>query len=96
MNRKAYARRVFVGFVQIYTPSRGSQAEKLSADERAQCIVELDFARLQLEESTLAPTIKAITSHKDRLEHCWLVATSGKEAPGSRTSRAAGGIPEPR
>ncbi len=82
--QKAYARRAFVGFVPIYTPSRGSQAEKLSADERAHCIAELDFARLQLEESNLAPTIKAITSHKDRLEHCWLVATSGKEAPGSR------------
>lgn len=82
--QETYARRAFIGFVPIYTPNRGSSAEKLSADEQAQCIAELDFERLQLEQSNLAPTIKAITNHASRLEHCWLLATSGKNAPGSR------------
>lgn len=80
----AYARRAFIGFVPIYTPNRSSQANELSPDERAQCVAELNFERLQLEQSNLAPTIKAITNHASRLEHCWLLATSGKEAPGSR------------
>ena len=78
-----YARRGFVGFVPLYTPQRGTEADGLSGEERQQAIESLDFDRLQPEKSNLQPTIVAILSHSSRLEHCWLLATSGEEFAGS-------------
>lgn len=78
-----YARRGFIGFVPYFTPRWGSPASKLSREERQQAVAALDFATLDLENSNMMPTIQAIASHKSRLQHCWLIATTGKEGEGS-------------
>jgi hypothetical protein len=78
-----YARKGFVGFVPLYTPKRGTNAAQLSLEERAVAVETLDFARLQLEESNLEPTLKAIVAHASQLRHCWLLSTQGKRAMGS-------------
>lgn len=78
-----YARRGFVGFVPLYTPKRGMAADALSPEERLKAAEALEFDRLDVEASNLQPTIEAIVSHADRLEHCWLLATKGSNVPGS-------------
>jgi hypothetical protein len=80
---KRYARRGFVGFAPLYTPKHGTPAENLTIEERLAAVEGLDFVRLHLWESNLQPTLEAILSHKDRLEHCWLLATRGEEVAGS-------------
>lgn len=78
-----YARRGFIGFTPLYRPNPGTAAAALSAAERAEAVAALDFERLELEASNLYPTIRAITGHASRLEHCWLLATSGRNVSGS-------------
>lgn len=80
-----YARRGFIGFVPLYRPNAGSEAARLTPEARAAAITDRDYARLQVEQSNLYPTIKAIMSHAGRLEHCWLLATSSNNpsVPGS-------------
>ena len=77
------ARRGFIGFVPLYRPQPGAAAAALDPTARAAAVEALDFEQLQLEASNLQPTITAIMSHATRLEHCWLLATSGQTAPGS-------------
>jgi len=74
-----YARRGAIAFVPLYRPNRDTAAAKLSVAEWDRAVEALDFDRLQLEESNFYPTIKALTSHASKLEHCWLLATEGKE-----------------
>ena len=38
-----HARRAFIGFVSLYTPQRGTPADKLTPKERAQAVRDLDF-----------------------------------------------------
>jgi len=78
-----HARRAFIGFVSLYTPQRGTLADKLTPQERAQAVRDLDFDKLNLEESNLQPMIRAIMTHASRLEHCWLIATDSATNPGS-------------
>lgn len=81
-----YARKVFIGFVPLLK-LQGDNAKAFADDaDRKEAIENLDFDRLKLEESNFKPTIHAITSHKDRLEHCWLLTTAGidPDAVGSR------------
>lgn len=80
---RQYGRRAFVGFVPLYTPKAGTAGAALSPAERAEAVAARDFERLQVEESNLYPTIKAIESHAASLEHCWLLATSGQQVAGS-------------
>lgn len=76
---KRYARQVFVGFVPLFTPQSAAvkQLAKEAKEEYDNAIKNLDFDRLDLEESNFQPTIKAIVSHKSKLKHCWLLATTG-------------------
>ncbi len=82
---KLYARRGFVGFVPLYTPKRGESADGLSPEELANAVKNLDFDLLNLEKSNLQPTIHAIMTHAERLEHCWLISTVNLDpkVPGS-------------
>ena len=81
---RLYARQGFVGYVPLYTPKYGTDAARLSVEERVKAVEALDFDRLKVAESNLQPTIEAIRSHKTELKHCWLLATRGaKEKPGS-------------
>lgn len=78
-----YARKGFIGFVPLYTPKPGTAAKLMPPEDRDQAVVNLDFDRLQVEESNLEPTIAAIVAHASKLEHCWLLSTQGANAPGS-------------
>jgi uncharacterized damage-inducible protein DinB len=80
---RIYARLGFVGFVPIFTPKTGSKTERMTLQKRETAIQSLDFDKLNLEESNLEPTIKAILAHSSRLEHCWLLSTRGKDIAGS-------------
>ena len=80
---KIYARLGFVGFVPIFTPKRSSPADQLTLPEREAAIQNLDFDKLNVEDSNLEPTIRAILAHSSRLEHCWLLSTRGKDVAGS-------------
>lgn len=80
---RQYARRGFIGFVPLYQPQAGTAAAGLSAEARAAALEARDFARLQVEESNLRPTIEAILSHASRLEYCWLLTTRGQATRGS-------------
>lgn len=80
---KRHARRALIGFVSLYKPQPDSPAYKLIPQERAAAIEQLDFDRLDLENSNLNPLIQAIIAHSSRLEHCWLIATESAADPGS-------------
>jgi len=80
---RRHARRAFIGFVSLYTPQRGTFADKLTPQEHAEAVRDLDFEKLNLEESNLQPMIRAIMTHASRLEHCWLIATDSVANPGS-------------
>ena len=82
---KMYARKGFIGFVPLFTPKRDSNSSKLSFEQRLEAVKNLDFDALEVEQSNFEPTIKAITSHKRELQHCWLLATtaSSSESQGS-------------
>ena len=81
-----YARQVFIGFVPLFTSHSAAvrQFAKDEKDEYNNAIKNLEFGRLDLEQSNFQPTIKAIISHKSKLKHCYLLATTG-------TSQAAFG-----
>ena len=76
-DEKLYARKGFIGFVPLFTPKRGTPASELSISERLDAVTNLDFDLLGVEDSNFAPTIKAICSHKEEIEHCWLLTTIG-------------------
>jgi len=77
--KQAHARQGVVAFISLYTPRPGSPARSLTADERLAAARNLDYKRLDLENSNLWPTIQAITTHVSRLEHCWLVSTTAAD-----------------
>jgi hypothetical protein len=74
-----YARQVFIGFVPLFTPQSAAvkQLAREAKEEYNDAIKNLDFDRLELEKSNFQPTIKAIVSHKSKLKHCYLLATTG-------------------
>ncbi len=78
------ARRAYIGFVPLYTPQPGTEASKLSPNERAEAVETLAFDRLDINLSNLAPTITAIRCHKKNLEHCWLLPTADRSGHGSQ------------
>jgi hypothetical protein len=73
-----YARRGLIGFVSLY-----NNPGKLFPEELQAAIDTLDFAKLMLEESNLQPMLHAIQAHAGQLQHCWLIATVGKQTSGS-------------
>lgn len=73
-----YARKGFIGFVSLY-----NNPGKLTPEELQVAIASLNFKRLQLENSNLQPMLYALKAHASQLQHCWLIATIGSEAPGS-------------
>ena len=78
------ARRGLIAFVSLYRPGHESQASKKTEDWVA-AAAQQDYRALDLSHSNLATTIEAITSHVNRLEHCWLVGTTATDprTPGS-------------
>jgi len=80
---KHKARRALVCFVPLYTPKRGTPADTLSPQQRMEAVEKLDFDALQLEQSNLEPTIRAVATHAGRLVRCWLLSTAGKDTAGA-------------
>lgn len=79
---KKRARRGFVGFIPFFS-AQSPEARNLSPEARQQAVKDLDYVTLRIEQSNMAPTIEAITTHASRLEHCWLIGTDSKKGSGS-------------
>jgi hypothetical protein len=76
---KRYARRGLIAFVSLYRQIRVPEQGRFQSAEIQRALDELDYRALRLRESTLEPVITAAASHGERLEHCWLISTSGPE-----------------
>jgi len=79
------ARKGMIAFVSLYNPIKDSTYKDLSRkeqekkmDEFRKAAKELDYSRLNFEQSNLEPLIKAIVTHRSKLQHCWLIATAGE------------------
>lgn len=72
------ARRGLIVFVSYYNPIKIPEEERLPREGYTAAAQALDYPTLQLERSNLQPALEAIVTHAARLEHCWLVATVGK------------------
>lgn len=77
--KRTHARKGVIVFLSFYRPRRGSSAEGLSSEERLQAAKSQDYKKLDLENSNLWPAIQAITTHAERLEHCWLISTTAAD-----------------
>ena len=82
---KSAARRGLIAFVSLYSPLPGSSALGLKPEEREKAIQEGNIAALDLERSNLGQTLKALRSHREKLDHCWLIGTQSQDSrfPGS-------------
>lgn len=80
---REYARRGFIGFVPLYRPQPQSGGARLTAEQRLAAANALDFACLDLEHSNFWPTIQAVKTHASKLEHVWLLPTSGENTAAS-------------
>lgn len=77
-DEELYARKGLIGFVSLY-----NNPGRLTPEELQTAIGQLDFDRLQLENSNLQPMLKAVQAHASQIQHCWLLATVGEKSPGS-------------
>lgn len=79
------ARRGLIGFVSLYQPQAGSPLLGRPPEEWLAAANPPQLAILDLDHSNLAPLLQSILAHKQKLEHCWLIATKG-HAPGTSSS----------
>jgi hypothetical protein len=75
-------RKILIGLVSKFSPRDGNTSS-LTEEQRRQALEDADPTQLDLEHSNLWPLISAIR-HYPKLEHCWLIASSGES--GSLTS----------
>ena len=80
---KRYARQGFVGFVPYFTPRPKTVTYDLSPEERKRAVENLDFGKLNIENSNFQPVTHAILQHAERTRHCWLIATTSDQGTGS-------------
>jgi hypothetical protein len=84
-DRRREARKGLIVFISAYNPLKDENFRCLPEEEKKAKMAEfraaaqaLDYTRLNLELSNLEPAIRAVQAHSARLEHCWLIATAGK------------------
>ena len=79
LDSERYARRGLIAFVPVYNAFGDNPARNLKSPERREAVLKKDFDKLCLEHnSNFRPMITAIRSHAPKLEHVWLIATTGK------------------
>lgn len=73
-DKASYQRRGLIVFLSIYSPRNRSDLATQIADIW-QAIDQGGRAKLDFENSNFAPLITAITSHREKLQHCWIIST---------------------
>lgn len=73
-DKASYQRRGLIVFLSIYTPRNRSELQTQIA-QIWQAIDQGHHAKLDFENSNFAPLITAITSHREKLQHCWIIST---------------------
>jgi hypothetical protein len=73
------ARKGVIVFVSLYTPSKGSKAEKLTIEERLAAARAHDYETLDLMNSNLKPSIQAVVTHASAIKVCWLITTTAQQ-----------------
>lgn len=73
-----YARRGLIAMVPALGHPKVPFAERKDRLELLQAAQEGGYADLDFERSTFEPLILAAGIHRSRLEHCWLIATTGE------------------
>ena len=90
IERMTNARRGLIAFVSLYRPiDESCQGHRLSPSARLKAASVGDYAQLDFEKSNFATIITSINSHAIKLEHCWLISTTGTHQPGSEPYAAA-------
>jgi len=77
-----YARKGVIAFVPAHILYKVPREEQKSRQEYLKAAEGKDYLALDFERSSFQPLIEAISLHSARLEHCWLISTSGEH--GSR------------
>ena len=75
------ARRGLVTFLTLHNPIKVPPTERLKPEEYLQAARNGEYHKLDFERSTFEPLIKALETHRCRLEHVWLIPSRGN--PGS-------------
>lgn len=70
----ANSRKGLIIFLSLYHPIRG-MAKKLTKDEKIEAAKNYDYEKLDIENSNLETTVRAILMHRKNLEHCWFIGT---------------------
>ena len=71
-----HSRLGLIALVSLYNPLKGSADTNVSTAELTDRISRLDHKNLDLAHSNLNQLIQAITSHKSKLRHCWLLVSA--------------------
>lgn len=66
----------------------GSTGTRKEIEESHQAARERDYARLDFPNSNLNTILAAVRTHQTRLEHCWLISTTGSEKGSERYTPA--------
>lgn len=80
VEEKNHAQRGLIVFLSLYRPLRGP-AKELTPEQIDQAVAQLDHKLLDLDNTantTLGHQVRAIKAHRERLGHCWLVATKAR------------------
>jgi len=88
-----YQRKGVIVFLSIYSPrDRSNLRQQIPAVWQA--IDTNDPSLLDFEQSNFAPVVTAITSHRDTLQHCWVISTlPDPAAPPDRSTLPNGSAP---
>lgn len=74
-----YARKGIIAFIPRYLPPRQAQANPFTKTDYLQEAKSGNWSAFSMEGSNFEPLIQAITTHKSKLQHCWLISTSGED-----------------
>lgn len=72
-----YARQGLVSCVSLFNPVKIPKEKQLSAATYRQAALEHNFTTLDFENSNFEPLIRAVTTHRCKLSHCWLISSKG-------------------
>lgn len=68
-------RKGLIVFVSLYNPFKRDGRDQLNTADRLAAAAQGDYLALDVMNSNLEPTIRAIINHAGSLEHCWLIST---------------------
>jgi hypothetical protein len=85
-DRLAYAKSGLIICASLYSPNKGTKAEKLTAVDRLKAAKEENYTLLDLENSNFATAIEAISTHASKLAYCWIITTTSSDGKQSASA----------